>query len=89
MTTPLAVVADEQPVKVNATISLVLMVIAPLLVKYGVSQDAATEVLTTGLGIAAGCVAIWRQVVTHRKVTPLAKPRNDAGEVLVPVGKAA
>lgn len=76
---------NTQPVYANGGLAVILAFLAPLLVRWGLTTDDVTEIAGIATGVIAGVVSLIQIVVAHGKVTPLARPRDNAGRVLGPV----
>lgn len=75
---------SNNPVAVNGALSIIAAVLTPLLAKRGFDNDGIQSILT-GIGsIATAALAVWGVFRARAQVTPLANPKNNAGQPLTP-----
>lgn len=75
---------DQYPAAVNGGLAIILAALTPWLLKHGISADSANAILKDVLGLGTAVLAVWRVFVIHKTVTPVANPKNNVGQPLVP-----
>lgn len=70
--------ASNEPVLANGGLALLLTLLAPLLVRWGIDADTLGQILYYAGAAVSAIVAVVRLFAARGKVTPLASPNLPA-----------
>lgn len=75
---------EQYPVIVNGVVAIIMAFLSPVLIHYGIDSSGVQSVGAAIGGILLAIISVVSVVLAHRKVTPVANPKNNDGTPLVP-----
>lgn len=70
---------SNEPVAVNAAVTIVASVATPILAKYGIDSNGAQSIFSGIAAIATAMLSVWGVVRARSKVSPVGPTKGSTG----------